>query len=332
MNVKPSATIEKNGTGMQMTEQCSTTIEKNGTGIAGRGLLKAMADGNSLRIRFLSSGIVMALAIGVSAVTMAQPGSEGYVLIENDQITLSLNNELFSSSGQAVVESGYSVIPLKIIDANHLDTRFDAMQPLSEGSGTGDSVDIEGSGTGGPSSEGSGTGKPTSEGSGTGGPSSEGSGTGKPTSEGSGTGRTTSEGSGTGEKQPSEGSGTGRTASEGSGTGKPPSEGSGTGRTSSEGSGTGRTTSEGSGTGRVGSEGSGTGQTESIVINVCLSSGRLGSAECDSTHFDSMRPAVMDGFAEIAIDGQTAFVLVYGTRSDGSLVELATLELPVIEQ
>lgn len=322
MNVKPSATIEKNGTGMQMTAQCSTTVEKNGTGIAGRGLLRALTDVNGLGIRSLSSGIVMALAIGVSAVTMAQPRSEGYVLIENDQITLSLNNELFSSSGQAVVESDYSVVPLKIIDANHLDTRFSAMQSLSEGSGTGESVDIEGSGTGGPSSEGSGTGKPTSEGSGAGGPSSEGSGTGKPTSEGSGTGRTTSEGSGTGEKQPSEGSGTGRTASEGSGTGKPPSEGSGTGWSSSEGSGTGRTTSEGSGTG----------QTESIVINVCLSSGRLASFECDSTHLDSMRPAVMDGFAEIAIDGQTAFVLVYGTRSDGSLVELATLELPVIEQ
>jgi len=41
---------------------------------------------------------------------------------------------------------------------------------------------------------------------------------------------------------------------------------------------------------------------------------------------------VVDGFAEVVIDGDMAFVLVHQQNADGSLSELATLELPVIQQ
>lgn len=321
--------IEKNGTGIQMAEIGSTGVEKSGTGIGRRSGLRALVEKNGTGIRALSGGMML-LAMSMATASMAQERASGYVLVEGEQATISINNPMFSSSGQAAVFDGYSAIPMKIIDARQLDLRFAAMNPFSEGSGTG-RPDSEGSGTGSPLSEGSGTGSPLSEGSGTGRPDSEGSGTGSPLSEGSGTGRVASEGSGTG-KPLSEGSGTGRLDSEGSGTGRVASEGSGTGSPASEGSGTGSPLSEGSGTGSPASEGSGTGSPEAFAIDVCISGGRMSSQGCDIAPGDPERPMVVDGFAEIVIEGEMAFVLVHQLNADGSLSELATLELPVIQQ
>jgi len=331
--------IEKNGTGIQMSEISSTRVEKSGTGIGRRGSFRALVEKNGTGIRALS-GSMMLLAMSIATASIAQERASGYVIVEGEQVTISINNPMFSSSGQAAVFEGYSAIPMKIIDARQLDLRFAAMNPLSEGSGTG-RPDSEGSGTGRPESEGSGTGSPLSEGSGTGRPNSEGSGTGSPLSEGSGTGRVNSEGSGTGRvasegsgtgKPLSEGSGTGRLDSEGSGTGRVASEGSGTGRVASEGSGTGRVASEGSGTGSPASEGSGTGSPEAFAIDVCISGGRMSSQACDTAPGGQERPMVVDGFAEVVIEGQMAFVLVHQLNADGSLSELATMELPVLEQ
>lgn len=331
--------IEKNGTGIQMIEHGFTDVEKSGTGIGRRSRLSAMVEKNGTGIRAISSGILL-LAMSMATGVAAQERAAGYVIVEGGQATISINNDMFTSSGQAAVYEGYSAIPMKIIDTRQLDMRFAAMNPLSEGSGTG-APDSEGSGTGSPDSEGSGTGSPASEGSGTGSPLSEGSGTGRIDSEGSGTGRVASEGSGTGKpfsegsgtgRLDSEGSGTGWTSSEGSGTGSPASEGSGTGWTGSEGSGTGWTGSEGSGTGWTGSEGSGTGQPNAIAMNICISGARLGSQGCDQGVGDAGSPMIVDGFAELVIEGEMAFVLVHQLNADGSLSELATMELPVLQQ
>ena len=281
--------IEKNGTGIQMSEISSTRVEKSGTGIGRRGSFRALVEKNGTGIRALS-GSMMLLAMSIATASIAQERASGYVIVEGEQVTISINNPMFSSSGQAAVFEGYSAIPMKIIDARQLDLRFAAMNPLSEGSGTGR-----------PDSEGSGTGRPESEGSGTGSPLSEGSGTGRPNSEGSGTG-------------------------------SPLSEGSGTGRVNSEGSGTGRVASEGSGTGSPASEGSGTGSPEAFAIDVCISGGRMSSQACDTAPGGQERPMVVDGFAEVVIEGQMAFVLVHQLNADGSLSELATMELPVLEQ
>ena len=327
--VKGTPMIEKNGTGIQMAEVGATGVEKSGTGIRRRGGLRALVEKNGTGMRAISSA-VMLLAMSMATASVAQERVSGYVIVEGEQATISINNAMFSSSGQAAVFEGYSAIPMKIIDARQLDRRFAALNPMSEGSGTG-SPFSEGSGTGRPGSEGSGTGSPFSEGSGTGRPDSEGSGTGRPDSEGSGTGRLDSEGSGTG-RVASEGSGTGKPFSEGSGTGRLDSEGSGTGWTSSEGSGTGSPTSEGSGTGWTGSEGSGTGSPDAFAIDVCISGGLMTSRGCDTDSGGLDRPMVVDGFAEVVIEGEMAFVLVHQLNADGSLSELATLELPVILQ
>lgn len=301
--------IEKNGTGIQVADLGATDIEKSGTGIRRRSGFQALVEKNGTGIRAVSSGLML-LAISLASASVAQERAAGYVIVESERATISINNEMFSSSGQAAVFDGYSAIPMKIIDSRQLDLRFAALNPLSEGSGTG-RPDSEGSGTGSPDSEGSGTGRPDSEGSGTGGVASEGSGTGKPLSEGSGTGRLDSEGSGTG-----------WTSSEGSGTGSPSSEGSGTGWTGSEGSGTGWT----------GSEGSGTGQPDAIAMDICISGARLGSQGCDQSAGDAGSPMIVDGFAEVVIEGEMAFVLVHRLNADGSLSELATMELPVLQQ
>ena len=125
-------------------------------------------------------------------------------------------------------------------------------------------------------------------------------------SEGNGTGFTKSEGNGTGFTK-SEGNGTGFTKSEGNGTGfNTRSEGNGTGyHTRSEGNGTGyHTRSEGNGTGAPKSEGNGTGHKLMTVF----------------------------GYAEIALNGDTASVLIYKDNARGGMIELAALELPVFEQ
>lgn len=148
-----------------------------------------------------------------------------------------------------------------------------------------------------------------SEGNGTGFIKSEGNGTGFTKSEGNGTGfNTRSEGNGTGYHTRSEGNGTGYHArSEGNGTGyHARSEGNGTGfYARSEGNGTGyHTRSEGNGTGAPKSEGNGTGHKLMTVF----------------------------GYAEIALNGDTASVLIYKDNARGGMIELAALELPVFEQ
>lgn len=145
---------------------------------------------------------------------------------------------------------------------------------------------------------------------------SEGDGTGV-SSEGDGTG-VASEGDGTGVA--SEGDGTG-VASEGDGTGVAracfsrfgiSSEGDGIGFTKSEGDGTG-VSSEGDGTG-VASEGDGTGAPAKRQTSRC----ELGAV------------ALSWGLAEVAVNGNSASILLYGFRANGSLMELAAIEVPVI--
>ena len=247
--VKGTPMIEKNGTGIQMAEVGSTGVEKSGTGIRRRGGLRALVEKNGTGMRAISSA-VMLLAMSMATASVAQERVSGYVIVEGEQATISINNAMFSSSGQAAVFEGYSAIPMKIIDARQLDRRFAALNPMSEGSGTG----------------------------------------------------------------------------------SPFSEGSGTGRPGSEGSGTGSPTSEGSGTGWTGSEGSGTGSPDAFAIDVCISGGLMTSRGCDTDSGGLDRPMVVDGFAEVVIEGEMAFVLVHQLNADGSLSELATLELPVILQ
>src|SRR6056297_2695810 len=126
-------------------------------------------------------------------------------------------------------------------------------------------------------------------------------------SEGDGTG-VSSEGDGTGVK--SEGDGTG-VASEGDGTGVA-SEGDGTG-VASEGDGTG-VASEGDGTG-ISSEGDGTG----------------AHGAYESAGYCETGPVALSwGVAEIALNGNSASVLLYGIGGNGLLTELAAIEVPVI--
>ena len=147
--------------------------------------------------------------------------------------------------------------------------------------------------------EGNGTGEPNAEGNGTGKPNAEGNGTGKPNAEGNGTGKPNAEGNGTGIA--AEGNGTG-VAAEGNGTGV---AGSNCQLLFAEGNGTG-IAAEGNGTG-IAAEGNGTGQPS------------LFQGAPITAHF-----------AEIAMNGKTASVIVYGVRANGALVELALLEVPVI--
>ena len=137
------------------------------------------------------------------------------------------------------------------------------------------------------------------EGNGTGEPNAEGNGTGKPNAEGNGTGKPNAEGNGTGIA--AEGNGTG-VAAEGNGTGV---AGSNCQLLFAEGNGTG-IAAEGNGTG-IAAEGNGTGQPS------------LFQGAPITAHF-----------AEIAMNGKTASVIVYGVRANGALVELALLEVPVI--
>lgn len=147
-------------------------------------------------------------------------------------------------------------------------------------------------------------------------------------SEGNGTG-VASEGNGTGSPS-SEGNGTGYTKSEGNGTGVA-SEGNGTG-VASEGNGTG-VASEGNGTG-VASEGNGTGFGTDSVGPISFVISPIGGS------FENGAPAGCEfetvtlswGLAEVALNGNSASILLYGVRSNGVLVELAALELPVLEQ
>ena len=114
----------------------------------------------------------------------------------------------------------------------------------------------------------------------------------------------------------SEGNGTGYLKSEGNGTGFSKSEGNGTGFVKSEGNGTGFASSEGNGTGYyINSEGNGTGSHAKSEGN--------GTGQKLMTVF---------GYAEIALNGDSASVLIYQDNARGSMTELAAMELPVFEQ
>ncbi|MBS3824580.1 MAG: hypothetical protein KGY53_11865, partial [Wenzhouxiangellaceae bacterium] len=153
--------IEKSGTGIHNSYADMSFVEKNGTGI--RGCRKSMIEKSGTGIRSLSSAMMVALAVAASPNLVAQEGAGGYVLVDSGEATISINNDSFSTSGMAEIESGYSVVPLAIVDGSHLKDRIAALDAQSEGSGTGFS-ESEGSGTGFADSEGSGTGQPSSEG------------------------------------------------------------------------------------------------------------------------------------------------------------------------
>jgi len=332
--IKNMSVIEKNGTGI---DRQGSSIEKNGTGVS------AFIEKNGTGIRFGRVVASTLLASVLCAPAMAAD-FKGMVNKSGDQLTVSITDGSLLLSGVSNLNAGYSVVSLNSIE---LGMRVD-----SEGNGTG--VASEGNGTGRPSSEGNGTGYTKSEGNGTGvasegngtGVASEGNGTGV-ASEGNGTG-VASEGNGTGIA--SEGNGTG-IASEGNGTGVArfclshpgvlsegngtgiASEGNGTGFTKSEGNGTG-VASEGNGTG-VASEGNGTGFATdsrgpvSFVISPIggsFENGGTAPAGCD---FETV--TLSWGLAEVALNGNTASILLYGVRNNGVLVELAALELPVLE-
>lgn len=110
---------------------------------------------------------------------------------------------------------------------------------------------------------------------------------------------------------------------EGNGTGAPQIEGNGTGKTQIEGNGTGRTQIEGNGTGRTQIEGNGTGRTQ-------IEGNGTGAPLIEGNGTGSPNAATGSFVAEIAVNGQTASVIVYGIRANGSSVELAVLEVPVI--
>jgi hypothetical protein len=282
----------------------SLCIEKNGTGVEknGTGLAAIEKNGTGAWRGAARAALFAAVAFGMSASALADV--RGFVELGDRSVRLALADRTSLLTGTAVPRSGYARIDLRGVSCGGTSGLF------VEGSGTG-SPNVEGSGTGRTKVEGSGTGRTNVEGSGTGRTNVEGSGTGRTNVEGSGTGRTNVEGSGTGAPAQAicgslmvEGSGTGRTNVEGSGTGRTNVEGSGTGRTKVEGSGTGRTNVEGSGTGRTQVEGSGTGAPQS-----------------------DRRVA---RYAEIALNGRTASVIVYGVAASGQPYEMAMLELPVL--
>ena len=285
--------IEKNGTGI---EKNITSIEKNGTGIEknGTGIEK-----NGTGVRWGSLSALM-LVFGLTFLAgSAVADVRGFVSAGSGEVRLTISDDFNLVSGTGRIDQGYTLIALSGLAACGGSAGL-----LAEGNGTGE-PNAEGNGTGKPNAEGNGTGKPNAEGNGTG-IAAEGNGTGI-AAEGNGTG-IAAEGNGTGIA--AEGNGTG-IAAEGNGTGVA-AEGNGTGVAGSncqllfaEGNGTG-IAAEGNGTG-IAAEGNGTGQPS------------LFQGAPITAHF-----------AEIAMNGKTASVIVYGVRANGALVELALLEVPVI--
>src|SRR6056297_1157567 len=137
-------------------------------------------------------------------------------------------------------------------------------------------------------------------------------------SEGDGTG-VSSEGDGTGVKSEGDGTGVARVCFSGAGIfgGR-----NGDGFTKSEGDGTG-VSSEGDGTG-VASEGDGTG-----ISSEGDGTGAHGAYE--SAGYCETGPVALSwGVAEIALNGNSASVLLYGIGANGLLIELEAIEVPVI--
>lgn len=291
-----------------------TNIEKSGTGIE--------KSGTGMFFSLLTAGIVFMSGISGNAIASS---FDGAVYARNGNLFITLSGEQLILSGVGQLDSGYGIVR---IDEQRLAERSiggASANILIEGSGTGkdsaaDGVLIEGSGTGKPGAD-DGT---LIEGSGTG-VSSFGDRNPGVLIEGSGTGSTgicgpaegvLIEGSGTGESVDIEGSGTGESVDiEGSGTGQSVDiEGSGTGDSSKSAHDNG-----------VLIEGSGTGASSFGGSFVMIEGSGTGSA-------GNCKVKLEWGYAEIAITGNVASVLLYGISADNQLVEVAALELPVIGQ
>jgi len=356
MNFSIFKLIEKDGTGIGSDiEKDGTGIEKDGTGIrASRKTIEK--DGTGIRAGSFLSSALMAIAF-IAPVSAAE--FSGVVNQADGRITVSLSNGSSLLTGTGLSENGYALVSLNGIELpSSVQSEGDGTGISSEGDGTG--ISSEGDGTGiksegdgtGVASEGDGTGV-ASEGDGTGvasegdgtGIASEGDGTGI-ASEGDGTG-IASEGDGTGIA--SEGDGTGFTQvcfqrsaifSEGDGTGIS-SEGDGTG-ISSEGDGTG-ISSEGDGTG-VSSEGDGTGANiESFAheqrgrsgLELTVPRDFLVNPGADTAYASDCNGSLVNmsiGFAEVALEGNIASVLLYGVRAGGEIFEIAAIEMPIIRR
>ncbi|MBS3823359.1 MAG: hypothetical protein KGY53_05610 [Wenzhouxiangellaceae bacterium] len=301
--MKDVTLIEKNGTGIEKNgtgiERSGTGIERNGTGCWGGTV-------NLLVCSMLLTGLA----------SSAVADLRGFVDLTDGRAEITIADDSSVLSGTGTLTEGYAMIGLGGILGCGA-----ANDVLVEGSGTG-RVKVEGSGTGRVKVEGSGTGRVKVEGSGTGRTNVEGSGTGRPNVEGSGTGVTGGSGC---TSLLVEGSGTGRVKVEGSGTGRVNVEGSGTGRVNVEGSGTGRVNVEGSGTGRVNVEGSGTGRIEGDENT------SFGSFSARTVDQPFVQGGLVGRFAEIALNGGSASVIVYGMNQEGAVEELAVGELPVLD-
>ena len=313
-----SAMIEKNGTGIERNgtgiERNGTGIERNGTGIERNGTgIKRNGTGCWRGPASLLACSMLLTGLASSATAELR----GFVDLSGGRAEITIADESSVLSGAGMLSGGYALIGLGgVLNCGSNGS------VLVEGSGTG-RPDVEGSGTGRVKVEGSGTGRVNVEGSGTGRVNVEGSGTGRVNVEGSGTGRVNVEGSGTGV------AGTFDCASllvEGSGTGRVNVEGSGTGRVNVEGSGTGRVNVEGSGTGRVNVEGSGTGRSNGD------GGMNFGSFSATVVGQPPVQGGMIRRFAEIAINGRSASVIIYGMNGAGVIAELAVAELPIISQ
>ncbi|MEX2500666.1 MAG: hypothetical protein WD397_17505 [Wenzhouxiangellaceae bacterium] len=319
---------------MKMFARNRTSIEKSGTGIAKKrtGIEKS---GTGMFFSLVTAGIVFMSGISGNAIASS---FDGAVYARNGSLFITLSGEQLILSGVGQLDSGYGIVR---IDEQRLTERQIGDAPaeiLIEGSGTGkdsaadDGVLIEGSGTGKPGAD-DGT---LIEGSGTGASSIGGRNSGSILIEGSGTGSAgicgpaegvLIEGSGTGESVDIEGSGTGESVDiEDSGTGESVDiEGSGTGESVDiEGSGTGDSSKSAHDNGVL-IEGSGTGASSVGGSFVMIEGSGTGSVgDC--------KVKLEWGYAEVAISGNVASVLLYGISADHQLVEIAALELPVIEQ
>ena len=311
MNFSIFKIIEKDGTGIGSDiEKDGTGIEKDGTGIrASRRTIEK--DGTGIRAGSFLCSALMAIAF-IAPVSAAE--FSGVVNQADGRITVSLSNGSSLLTGTGLPENGYALVSLNGIE----------IPPTIQSEGEGTGVASEGEGTG-VASEGEGTGV-----------ASEGEGTGVK-SEGEGTG-VASEGEGTGVA--SEGEGTG-IASEGEGTGIA-SEGEGTG-ISSEGEGTGiaRVCFSSSG---IFSEGDGTGANiESFAhaqrgrsgLELTVPRDFLVNPGADAAYASDCNGSLVNmsiGFAEVALEGNIASVLLYGVRAGGEIFEIAAIEMPIIRR
>ena len=311
MNFSIFKIIEKDGTGIGSDiEKDGTGIEKDGTGIrASRRTIEK--DGTGIRAGSFLCSALMAIAF-IAPVSAAE--FSGVVNQADGRITVSLSNGSSLLTGTGLPENGYALVSLNGIE----------IPPTIQSEGEGTGVASEGEGTG-VASEGEGTGV-----------ASEGEGTGVK-SEGEGTG-VASEGEGTGVA--SEGEGTG-IASEGEGTGIA-SEGEGTG-ISSEGEGTGiaRVCFSSSG---IFSEGDGTGANiESFAhaqrgrsgLELTVPRDFLVNPGADTAYASDCNGSLVNmsiGFAEVALEGNIASVLLYGVRAGGEIFEIAAIEMPIIRR